>query len=282
MEKAEIERQREMKVVKSNEMIRKGRFNLSVVEQRIILYMITKIMPGDTGIKTVRFDIREFCEVCGIAYQQNLSQLKQNIQMLADKSMWVKLPNGKQTLIRWIAKPTITEDEGAGVLEIRLDEDLTPYLINLANNFTEYQLISVLAMKSKYSVKLYELLKSYCFLGEYSTSLEDIREYLQVGTKYPESKYFNKYVLDKAIDEINRFTDIEASYTTERTGRTISRYRFRIMAQETCDFVMARAVLAKRLPSRHKQEQEFKAFIQQYDPMKDQMSIFDEEGRTDE
>ena len=74
MEKAEMERQRERKVVKSNEMIRKGRFNLSVVEQRIILYMITKIMPGDTGIKTVRFDIREFCEVCGIAYQQNLSQ----------------------------------------------------------------------------------------------------------------------------------------------------------------------------------------------------------------
>ena len=38
-------------VVKSNELIRKNRFSLSLTEQRIVLYLISKIKPNETSAK---------------------------------------------------------------------------------------------------------------------------------------------------------------------------------------------------------------------------------------
>ena len=272
--KTRIDEQRELRVVKSNDMIRKGRFNLSLVEQRIVLYLISKIKPNDQEIKSVFFSIRDFCDVCGIKYNENHSQLKEVIKTLADKSMWVRLADGRKTIVRWIEKPYLTEG-CAGILEIKLDDDMKPYLLNLANNFTEYQLISVLALKSKNSVRLYELCKSYAFMGQFSMTLAEIRDYLQIGDKYPEVKYFNKYVLDKGIDEINRFTDIEVSYSVQRSGRFIKGYDFTVIPQETNDFIMARASLSGKIPSRHKQEQDFREFIKSY-TIEGQASMFDD------
>lgn len=281
MEEKAIERSREMKVVKSNDLIRKGRFNLSVVEQRIVLYMITKIKPTDTQIDSLTFNIKEFCEVCGIKYQQNLSQLKEVIKELADKSMWVNLPNGKKTLIRWIEKPYLDLASGSGEIELRLDCDLAPYLLNLKSNFTEYQLISVLALKSKYSIKLYELLKSFCYIGRYEIDIEDLKEYLQIEGQYKENKYFNKYVISRAVEEINDFTDIEVEYSYIRHGKVIVGYQFHIIEQEENKHVLARAALAGKRPSRHRRDLDYKAYTKQgkavMEQLQGQLSLYGEE-----
>jgi len=281
MDQKAIDKQREMRVVKSNDLIRKGRFNLSVVEQRIVLYMITKIKPADVQLDSLSFDIKEFCEVCGIKYQQNLSQLKEVIKELADKSMWVNLPNGKKTLIRWIEKPYLDLASGTGVIEMRLDRDLAPYLLNLKSNFTEYQLISVLALRSKYSIKLYELLKSYSFMGRYEIKIEDLKEYLLIEDQYKETKYFNKYVISRAIEEINEYTDIEVSCEYIRHGKVIVGYHFQILEQEENKNVLARAYLSKKRPPRYRRELEYKEYVRRsqevMDTLQGQISLYDEE-----
>jgi plasmid replication initiation protein len=281
MDPRELEKQRQMRVVKSNDLIRKGRFNLSVVEQRIVLYMITNIKPTDERLDSLSFDIQEFCEVCGIKYQQNLSQLKDVIKELADKSMWVNLPNGKKTLIRWIEKPYLDLATGSGIIELRLDRDLAPYLLNLKSNFTEYQLISVLALRSKYSIKLYELLKSYCYIGRYEIRIEDLKEYLLIEEQYKETKYFNKYVIARAIDEINEYTDIEVSYEYIRHGKVIVGYQFQILEQEENKNILARAYLSKKRPTKYRRELEFKEYTRRskevMDTLQGQISLYDEE-----
>ena len=40
-----VEKEREMKVFKADELLQKARFSLSLTEQRLILYAITKIKP---------------------------------------------------------------------------------------------------------------------------------------------------------------------------------------------------------------------------------------------
>ncbi len=45
---------RNYKVVKSNDLIQKSRFNLSLQEQKIILYLISKVKPEDTEEKIIR------------------------------------------------------------------------------------------------------------------------------------------------------------------------------------------------------------------------------------
>ena len=262
MQQKEIDYQRSLTVVKSNEMIRQGRFDLTLVEQRIVLYIVSKIKPGDTEFRTVSMSIKEFCAVTGIAYQQNLSQLKDNVKELADKSIWFQRPGTKtKTLIRWIEKPELEED--SDIIRIRLDSDLMPYLLQLRSNFTEYQLLNILALRSRHSVLLYELLKSYLHIGYYEISLEQLRDYLRLTDGYEETKYFNRDVVVPAVSEINEYTDIEVECQYLKKGKFISGYGFTITEQTENKNVLARAYLSGKRPNKHRRNTELKDAIKQ-------------------
>ena len=66
MTKAELQKIRDYKVIKYNDLIQKTRHQLSMQEQKIVLYLISKIKPGDTELTDYKFDVAEFCEICGI------------------------------------------------------------------------------------------------------------------------------------------------------------------------------------------------------------------------
>ena len=194
-------------VVKANSLIQKSRYKLSLQEQKIILYLISKIMPNDTELKEYKFSIIEFCELCGIDYQQNKqthAYIKQVIKNLADKSEWIELDE-VETLIRWIAKARITKR--SGIITIKLDEDLIPYLLELKKNYTKYQLQNIIPMKSKYGIRLYELLKSYLNLGKVRFSIEELKIRLD-STNYTNLKDFKRRVLEPALKDIEVYSDL--------------------------------------------------------------------------
>lgn len=57
---------RDKTVIKANELIQRSRFNLSLQEQKVILYLISQIEYADTDFKLYDFSIVDFCRVCGI------------------------------------------------------------------------------------------------------------------------------------------------------------------------------------------------------------------------
>ena len=69
------------------------------------------------------------------------------------------MPDGSESLVGWLAK--VNTYKKSGIVKIRIDEDLVPYLYELKERFTQYQLYNILAMKSAFSVRIYELMKSY-------------------------------------------------------------------------------------------------------------------------
>ena len=266
MTETERKKQQYAMVVKSNDLIRKSRFSLSLTEQKIVLYLISKIHPNDTIICEYDFDIREFCEVCGIDYLNNLSHLKETIKNLRDKSLWIVLPNGYETLVSWIEKPYLCKNSGR--LKIRLDRDMMPYLIQLKENFTRYQLIATLALKSKFSLRLYELFKSYEYLGKYEVSLNELRKIMMLETEYQKVNDFKRYVIDKALDEINTYTDIEISYEVIKSGKSITGFVFTIQRADNWDgeYHATHLYLDGAIPSRHKQEQRLREILRESQP----------------
>ena len=80
-------------VVKANELIQKSRFNLSLQQQKMVLYLISQISPYDEDFKLYEFSIPEFCRVCGIDMTsgKNYQDLKQAIKEIADKSLWINI-----------------------------------------------------------------------------------------------------------------------------------------------------------------------------------------------
>ena len=217
--------ERHYEVVKANALIQKTRFSLSVQEQKVVLYLISRIIPEDDNFKLYEFDIKEFCRICGIDGDngKNYADLKKAIKSLADKSIWITLENGRETLLRWIEKPYI--EPKSGTVRIRLDSDMKPFLLQLKERFTHYTLYYVLAMRSKYSIRLYELLKSHEYRKRCEFSIDEFKK-IMGAENYKQHVELKRYVLEIALREINEFGDIFVVYELEKTGRKFTKIRF--------------------------------------------------------
>ena len=241
---------RDKQVVKANDLIQKSRFSLSLLQQKIVLYLISQISVFDTDFKLYEFDIREFCQVCGIDYDSggNYAYLKEQIKEIRDKSIWIKLPDGRETLLAWIEKPYISENSGK--IQIRLDRDMIPYLLQLKENFTKYELIYTLHFKSKYSIRLYELVKSihYHDLEPYERiyTIEELQTILDAGI-YKTYQHFRENVLDKAVAEINEYSDKSISYEAIRVGRKIGKIKLHIESKDSIEALKIRDIIDREM-----------------------------------
>ena len=226
MDKNKIIGAREYEVARHNDLIQKSRLQLTLQEQKILQYIISLIKPSDTALQEYEIKISDFCAVCGIVYEsgKNHKDLKNNVQKLADKSFWVKDDKGEDVLLRWLSTAKINNQGSA--MTVKLHEDLMPYLIQLKKNYTRYTLKYVLAMQSKYSVRLYEILRSYLYRGEPVTfDLEDLKRKID-AVNYKLYGHFVDRVLEPAKAEINALTDIRFEYEPIKTGRKVTGVRF--------------------------------------------------------
>jgi len=218
---------RNYKVVKYNSLIQKSNFELSAQQQKIMMYLISKIKSDDDVFMTADFEIIEFCEVCGIHFEsgKNYKDIQDAIGSMAEKILWVRLDNGDKTILRWIEKPYINETTGK--MRVKLDDLLKPFLLHVKNNYTQFELLNTLAMKSKYSIRLYEILRSYEYKKSFTFSVDELKELLNAAN-YKLFKDFRVNVLNLAMNEINELSDLNVSYELLKEGRAYSSVQFAI------------------------------------------------------
>lgn len=248
----DIEKARYKSIRKANELIQKSRFDLTTQQQKVVLYLISQITPFDEDFKKYEFDIREFCKVCGVDYDNggNYELIKQQIKKIADKSVWIKLENEEETLLRWIEKPYINKKSGK--IKIKLDEDMKPYLLQLKKNYTQYDLIYTLHFKSKYSIRLYEVIKSIHY-NELETfkryyTIEEIRSLLGVEDgKLLDWKNLRARVLQTAITEINNYSDKHIEPEWIKRGNKVVGVEFTITSKNIVDRLNVLADIDKEM-----------------------------------
>ena len=248
-EMIEILTKRQYLVVKCNDLIQKNRFELSLSEQKTVAFicsMIQPINPKDS-IKGVpyqleyEFNIREYCKICGIDYDngKNYLDIKIVLKNLRDHSMWLSLEDGSETLIAWIDRVIINKK--SGLIKIRIDERLAPYLFDLGQRFTQYQLYNILAMKSQYSIRLYELFKSYAYHGTKVFDIDELKHLLMVDNVKSYERYpdFRRKVLEISQNEINRLTDLNIFYEPITKGRKVVKIKFIIQHKDIVERLAA-------------------------------------------
>lgn len=224
MEKREIHEQRNNLVVKSNELIRNVRYSLSEQEQKIIIFLISQIGKDDKELNTIKLRLRDYCEIAGIEYSGgSISHLKDTIKNIADKSWWIQDDEDKENLFRWIDTASLDGETA----EVILSQSLKPFVLQLKENFTKYEMIEVLGLRGKYTIRLYELFRSYLWLGRWRVKVNDLRDLIQCD-KYKAFKEFNRNILKYSIDEINKYSGLEVSYLTIKKGRYIEEIEFSI------------------------------------------------------
>lgn len=243
-----IEKSREYLVVKSNELVQKSRFELSLAEQKTIAFICALIKPIDAVDRAkgvpfqleYDFNIRDYCKICGFSYEsgKNYADIKATLKKLSDRSMWVEIGD-EEVLCRWLAK--VRTNKKSGIAHIKIDEDLVPYLFDLGQKFTQYQLYNILGFKSAFSVRLYELMKSYAYLKSKTFEIDELKALLSVENvkSYKDFSLFRARVLEIAEREINELSDITISYEPINKGRKVIGIKFFIKQKDAIDRLIA-------------------------------------------
>ena len=230
-ESFELTKKKGYLVVKGNDLIQRNRFELSLMEQKTVAYICSMIKPIDSGFQSeYEFKIRDYCKICDIDYDNgaNYAYVKETLKKLRDRSMWMTLEDGSETVVGWLDR--VTTNKKSGLAHIRIDDRLIPYLFDLKQQFTQYQLYNILGMKSAFSVRIYELMKSYSFRHTIIFELNELKELLMVEhvKSYVNYKDFRVKVLEKAQTEINELTDINIEFEPIKTGRKVTSIKFTI------------------------------------------------------
>ena len=214
-------------VRKSNDLIQNAMYSLTLSQQKLMLHIFAMIKPSDTELPRYEMSIYEFLKLCGVDPHNGsmYKQVKKNIEDIANaKVQWIRLAGTQKiTMFRWLSSATI--DEGTGKIVLTLDQSLKPHLIQLKEFYTTMNITYTLPMKSQYSIKIYELCKSYQNLylekkkkGEPLVwSIETLKK--QVDCNASNWAHVRRTVLAKAKSEINGKTDILFDYAVYEKDR---------------------------------------------------------------
>ena len=223
-------------VVQHNNLIA-GKQSLSINAAKVLRVAIMQIVKDDEELKPYVITTRELADLLHIT-TDNIYRVIDNISdELMTSRAEVRVECGskkKYKKINWVSFCEYDSDVG---FAIKLNQDMKPYLLGLQNNYTEYTLYNILAMKSIYGIRIFELLQEKIKNGHrqlpknglnIELQVQYIRECCNCEKKYERFSQFKLRVLDRAVEEINRVTAYKVSYDYVKKGKSVIALLFHI------------------------------------------------------
>ena len=247
-EREKLEKALSYRVSKSNEMVQRARYSLSLREGRALEYAISKIQKTDKPGKVYRVDPKEAYRIVtaseGRMGGRELRAAYEVFQSLQYRPVEISPKAGVRVSCNFLHHVTI--DENSNTLSFEMDSKLAPYLLDQYKNFTAYELRNTAKMRSVYGPRLYQVLKSYAKGRkiEKAFTLDELRE--AIGASFEAfknkrgvyevkaTKSYEMYgklkqaVIDPAVEDINTYSDMRVEYEAIKTGRKVTAVQFKV------------------------------------------------------
>lgn len=219
-------------IYKDNNLI-EASYSLSLSEQRLILIAIIaardieKDLTSDTMLT---IHASEYMQHFNLGRQSAYEALQAACDNLFERRLTYRAidpQTGKLAVYksRWVSKVGYVKE--AACAQLVFAPDILQLFVKLEEKFTRYELKQISQLSSVYAIRLYELLIRWRGKGKLYISVLQLREKLGLlENEYKVMGDFKKRVLTVAIDQINKFTDIDVSYTQKKEGRTITHIEF--------------------------------------------------------
>ena len=226
-------------IYKDNNLI-DASYTLNLSEQRLILIAIIAARDIEeelTAETMLTIHASEYMKQFNLGRQSAYEALQAACDNLFERRLNYKTIDpvtGKKAVYksRWVSKVGYVKE--AACVQLIFAPDILPLFIKLEEKFTKYELKQISQLTSVYSIRLYELLIRWRSTGKLYISMVDLREKLGLlEDEYSQMGDFKKRVLTVALNQINKFTDIEVTYTQKKEGRTITDIEFTFFEKDT-------------------------------------------------
>lgn len=233
-------------VVQSNNLVT-ARQNLTLNEAKLVRTIIMQIVASDCCFRPYEVTVSEFAKLLGNADGSNIYKRAEKFaETLQTKRVYMHSADGSWKSIVWV--PTCAYNSKTKKIQIKLNDDLKPYLLNLVESgyYTQYPLNTALSFSSVYALRIYELLMSK--MPCTTVPRNGIEIYLSVQTirdacmlyktdnngnitnepKLTKISQLKEKVLDISQREIEDLTPYKLSYTDKKEGKAIVGFDFRL------------------------------------------------------
>ena len=223
-------------IYKDNNLI-EASYALNLSEQRLILIAILaarEIEKELTAETMLTIHASEYMKQFKLGRQSAYEALQAACDNLFERRLTYKTIDpvtGKKAVYksRWVSKVGYVKE--AACVQLIFAPDILQLFIKLEEKFTRYELKQISQLTSVYSIRLYELLIRWRSTGKLYISMVDKLGLLE--DEYSQMGDFKKRVLKVAIEQINKFTDIDVTYTQKKEGRTITDIEFTFFEKDT-------------------------------------------------
>lgn len=224
-------------IVKDNILI-EASHRLGETEQRLILLAILKARSQYSTVeqlqgKTLIIHADDYIRIFNVDKTTAYKALKKAVLGLFRAEWGYKYINDKgNKVVRYERFTQFAEyTEGDGTVSFKFADGIIPMLVELEKRFTAYEIKQVAHLSSQYAMRLYEFfiqhLDQKTGKGWFDISLDELRFRLGLlPTEYTLMSNFKNRVLDYAIEQINKNTDLSSSYIQKKQGRTIVGFTF--------------------------------------------------------
>lgn len=225
-------------VVKANRLIQAS-YKLDLVEQRVMEMAIawSRTHVEDLNTDTwIELSVKDYVDLYESDEKSAYRQLQSAAKSLRQRTLLIEgiddatgnpatIETGWVSYIMYVPK--------SGLIRIRFSEIIVPCISRLERQFTSFRISSIVGLSSAYAIRLYELLKQYEKVGKRYFDLLELREFVEANeAAYDRIDNLKSRVIDKAITQINQYSDLDVDYSTEKSGRSVTGLTFLIAAKQ--------------------------------------------------
>lgn len=229
---------------KSNVLIG-SKYRANITELKITALSLSRIKIDDKDNVYAELKASELKNYLNLSKSYFYTALNNTAEKMTGRTIGFSNPETQEfDYIAVITRATYKK----GLLTIKFNNDLKSYILNIKSNFTKLSLPILMSLDNAYAFRLYELLKSKEYKGQYvSIGISELRFSLGVanaeldkvknalrGKKTPDYdkayelspekvaddfRHLHADVIKPAVEEINKKTEINLEYRIDKNGK---------------------------------------------------------------
>lgn len=217
--------------IRHHNAITTARYEYSELQLDIFLYLLS-ILRKDNPNGVYEIVVKDLSAATGKEYKY--AYLRKATEEMGSRMFEVSTPKRLEQL--WMFQ-RVAYVLGEGRIEVEFANPIKPYLFDLKDNFTSFQLYAALRLGSKYAKRIYAICSQWKDKGQTQTfSLDELKKMLHLlddkgNEQYKPLSMFRKFVLDESVKQINQRTDLQIDYTLQKRGRSFQNITFTVKAQ---------------------------------------------------
>ena len=207
-----------------------ARYDYTELQQDLMFFMISKLKLDNHD--SYSLSIMELSRLTGKKY--NAAYLHKATADMGSRVLEVLTEKSYEQI--WMFQ-RVKYHLGQGIIEFDLTKHILPYLFDLKDNFTSFELAAALRLTSKYAKRIYPLCSQWKDLGETKKyDLQDFKRMLGLidgkgNEKMKQLIDLRTNVLDVAVRQINEHTELRINYKLEKVGRSYKNIVFTVKPQ---------------------------------------------------